>query len=109
VYIHHKFILIDAATDHPIIYTGSVNRSNNSNYTNDENLLKKKNEPAIARLYLTEFMRLYEHYRARVQFKNNSEGRTGKGTLKLAGDHRWSIDDYTPGTPQYKSRITMAY
>ena len=68
VYIHHKFIVIDAETDNPTIYTGSANMSNNSNYNNDENLLEIKGGKELASIYLAEFLRLYEHYRARVQW-----------------------------------------
>jgi hypothetical protein len=39
VHIHHKFILIDGETSHPILYTGSANISGNSAYNNDESLL----------------------------------------------------------------------
>jgi phosphatidylserine/phosphatidylglycerophosphate/cardiolipin synthase-like enzyme len=42
VHIHHKFIVIDADTDDPTIYTGSANLSNNSTHKNDENLLEIK-------------------------------------------------------------------
>src|SRR5262249_52396949 len=66
VHIHHKFIVIDADTDDPTIYTGSANLSNNSTHKNDENLLEIKGNPQLARTYFAEFMRLYGHYRARA-------------------------------------------
>ena len=68
VIIHHKFIVIDAETESPVIYTGSANMSGNSVYNNDENLLEIKGSPRLARIYLAEFLRLYEHYRARARF-----------------------------------------
>jgi phosphatidylserine/phosphatidylglycerophosphate/cardiolipin synthase-like enzyme len=64
VIVHHKFIVIDAETDSPVIYTGSANMSGNSVFNNDENLLEIKGSPRLAQLYLAEFLRLYEHYRA---------------------------------------------
>ena len=64
VYIHHKFIVLDAETDNPIVYSGSANMSNNSSHKNDENLLEITGSPRLARIYLAEFLRLYEHYRA---------------------------------------------
>ena len=61
VYIHHKFIVVDAETDDAVIYTGSANFSDNSNHRNDENLLEIRSCPRLARIYLAEFLRLYEH------------------------------------------------
>ena len=66
VHIHHKFIIIDADTDTPTIYTGSANLSANSTNHNDENLLEITGSPELARTYLAEFMRIYDHYRARA-------------------------------------------
>lgn len=108
VYIHHKFILIDAETENPIIYTGSANMSNNSNYNNDENLIEISNAPEIGKLYLAEFMRLYEHYRARVEFAKKESGTKSK-TLQLYSTADWCTEYYTSGNPKCKSRITMVY
>ena len=51
VHIHHKFVLIDGETDHPILYTGSANISSNSAYHNDENLWKSA-ERVLCRQYI---------------------------------------------------------
>lgn len=99
VYIHHKFIVIDGETKNPIIYTGSANFSNNSNYRNDENLIEIKNAPEVARFYMAEFFRLYEHYRARA--------RSTKKGFALAGNSSWATKHYTSGTPEFKSRVNM--
>jgi phosphatidylserine/phosphatidylglycerophosphate/cardiolipin synthase-like enzyme len=50
VIIHHKFIVIDAETESPIIYTGSANMSGNSVFNNDENLLEIKGSPRLAHI-----------------------------------------------------------
>ncbi len=68
VIIHHKFIVIDAETESPIIYSGSANMGGNSVFNNDENLFEIKGSPRLARIYLAECLRLYEHYRARARF-----------------------------------------
>src|SRR5262249_26169863 len=68
VLIHHKFIVIDGETDSPTIYTGSANMSGNSVFGNDENLMEIVGSPRLSRIYLAEFFRLYEHYRARARF-----------------------------------------
>jgi len=48
--------------DHPMVITGSVNFSKNSSTENDENQLLIFDEPAVTDVYLTEFMRMYDHY-----------------------------------------------
>jgi phosphatidylserine/phosphatidylglycerophosphate/cardiolipin synthase-like enzyme len=131
VHIHHKFIIIDADTDKPTIYTGSANLSANSTNHNDENLLEITNSPALARTYLAEFMRIYEHYRARALWNiahpaaaNPAKGgsRASKNTrlppssakriaqtftLKKTRD-AWVRDAYKRGTPAFLERQTLA-
>ena len=105
VYIHHKFIVLDAETDNPIVYSGSANMSNNSSHKNDENLLEITGSPRLARIYLAEFLRLYEHYRARAVFNLRS---TGDDSLKLQSQTSlWAAKHYKIGTPEYRSRINM--
>lgn len=104
VYIHHKFVLIDGETDNPIIYTGSANMSENSLHKNDENLLEIRNSPELGAVYLAEFFRLYEHYRARATW---SKWKQHNRNYELAKDNSWAKKAYTAGTPEYKSRINM--
>jgi phosphatidylserine/phosphatidylglycerophosphate/cardiolipin synthase-like enzyme len=120
VYIHHKFIVIDGETDNPVIYTGSANFSGNSSYNNDENMLEIKDSPELAKTYLAEFMRLYEHYRARSMYQRFKEAKATKAgsrtskqkevltTFKLVKDKSWAKDDYTDNSPESKARINMA-
>lgn len=124
VHIHHKFIVIDAETDAPTIYTGSANLSNNSTHKNDENLLEIKGNPDLARTYFAEFMRLYEHYRARALWnvaqggatKRRGKGRSKKSaagavaetfTLKRSRD-AWVKGAYKPGTADFRARTQLA-
>lgn len=123
VHIHHKFIVIDADTDDPTIYTGSANLSNNSTHKNDENLLEIKGNPQLARTYLAEFMRLYGHYRARALWNLAHGGGAKRGrkkrsksadsrvadafTLKRSRD-AWAKGAYTPGTPDFRARTQLA-
>jgi phosphatidylserine/phosphatidylglycerophosphate/cardiolipin synthase-like enzyme len=116
VFIHHKFVVIDAEADNPTIYTGSANMSGGSLHDNDENVLEIKGRTALAHAYLAEFMRLYEHYRARAHEVDDTppaRPRRAPGTppchkdFALAHDACWAKDDYTPGTPQFKSRVAM--
>jgi phosphatidylserine/phosphatidylglycerophosphate/cardiolipin synthase-like enzyme len=109
VIIHHKFIVIDAETESPVVYTGSANMSNNSVYNNDENLLEIKGSSRLARIYLAEFLRLYEHYRARARFIEfrNKGGNPSRVGLTLKKNRSWATKHYTPGTPEYKARLRM--
>jgi phosphatidylserine/phosphatidylglycerophosphate/cardiolipin synthase-like enzyme len=106
VYIHHKFIVIDAETTNPIIYTGSANMSKNSLHRNDENILEIRRSRQLAEIYLSEFLRLYEHYRARSIWNQWEEGK--RRDYKLEEDSSWAVDYYKPGTPKYKSRISLS-
>ena len=120
VYIHHKFIVIDGETSNPVIYTGSANFSGNSCYHNDENMLEIKGSPELAKTYLAEFMRLYEHYRARTMYQRFKDAKSTKATartkketealltFKLVKDAAWAKKDYTDGSPESKARINMA-
>jgi phosphatidylserine/phosphatidylglycerophosphate/cardiolipin synthase-like enzyme len=123
VHIHHKFIVIDADTDDSTIYTGSANLSNNSTHKNDENLLEIKGNPQLARTYLAEFMRLYEHYRARALWNLAHGGGAKRGrkkrskradnrvadtfTLKQSRD-AWVKGAYTAGTADFRARTQLA-
>jgi phosphatidylserine/phosphatidylglycerophosphate/cardiolipin synthase-like enzyme len=124
VHIHHKFIIIDANTNNPTIYTGSANLSENSTHKNDENLLEITGSPELAHTYLAEFMRIYEHYRARALW-NIAHPAAAKGsskskmpptaakkieqtfTLKRTRDE-WVRGAYKRGTPEYVARTTLA-
>jgi len=118
VHIHHKFLVIDADTDAPTIYTGSANMSNNSLHNNDENLLEITKAPALARSYFAEFIRLYEHYRARALWNIAHPGSGGKTAVAPKAPpaafvlkttrKAWAQKAYTPGTPEYASRTRLA-
>jgi len=125
VHIHHKFIIIDGDTDQPTIFTGSANLSNNSTHKNDENLLEITGSPALAQTYLAEFMRIYEHYRARALWNIAHPGaeKPSKAkaklppasakridqtfTLKTKRDD-WVRNAYKRGSPEFIERQTLA-
>lgn len=64
-FIHTKYLLIDPLTDHPVVITGSANFSRPSAIENDENMLWIAGDQRVADIYLTEFMRLFTHFRFR--------------------------------------------
>lgn len=66
-YVHNKILIIDPLGQSPIIVVGSANLSVPSTDANDENMLvikgiKYKRE---ADIYLTEFIRLFDHFNFR--------------------------------------------
>ena len=81
--------------------------SGNSVFNNDENLLEMKGSPRMAHIYLAEFLRLYEHYRARARFIASKLGGTSSSSFELQKDRGWAEKHYTPGTPEYKARLKM--
>lgn len=61
-YVHTKYMLIDPLGESPIVIVGSANFSESSTTSNDENMLVIRGLPAVADVYLGEFMRLFSHY-----------------------------------------------
>jgi phosphatidylserine/phosphatidylglycerophosphate/cardiolipin synthase-like enzyme len=109
VYVHHKFVLIDAETDHPVIFTGSANMSSNALYRNDENLLEIRDSPRLAAIYLAEFLRLYEHYRARAAWsRRQADADRPHDTFKLTPDASWARKYYVEDSPEFKSRVNLS-
>ena len=87
------------------MYTGSANLSNNSLYNNDENLMEIVGSRQLADAYLAEFLRLYEHYRARVAFNRFHAGQSS--TFKLTSNSDWARKYYRQGSPEFKARVAM--
>ncbi|MBC7450435.1 MAG: phospholipase, partial [Cytophagales bacterium] len=108
VFVHNKFIVIDGETSLPTIFVGSANMSGNSVWHNDENLIEITKCPRISEIYIAEFMRLYEHYRARLAWNRRQKDTTAsKKTFALSKNTGWAAKDYKPGTPEYKSRTIL--
>ena len=107
VIIHHKFVVIDAETVSPTIYTGSANMSGNAIFGNDENLLEIKGSARLSQIYLAEFLRLYEHYRARAAYFRWKESGGAPATFSLQPNRSWADRHYAAGSPEYKARLHM--
>lgn len=120
IHVHHKFIVIDGDTDSPTIYTGSPNFSKASEQSNDENVLEIKGNAALGHAYVAEFMRLYNHYRARAIWNEYHEGGKKTGTRRRGKDaaedgdgnplvlkrtrDEWVKGAYRQGTKEYSAR-----
>jgi len=105
VRVHHKFVVIDAEGDNPVVFTGSANFSGNSLHKNDENLLEITNCPRLAGIYLAEFLRLYEHYRARAAFAKRAAG--DAKAFVLTPNNAWT-HKYFANTAESRARVAMA-
>jgi len=106
IHVHHKFIVIDGDTDQPTIYSGSPNFSTSSENGNDENVLEIKGNVRLAQVYVAEFMRLYNHYRARALWdKSHPREREGGNALVLKRTRDgWAKLAYSPGTKEFLAR-----
>ena len=62
LYVHTKYMLVDPLGPAPVVAVGSANFSAASTVDNDENMLLIRGNPAVADIYLGEYMRLFSHY-----------------------------------------------
>jgi phosphatidylserine/phosphatidylglycerophosphate/cardiolipin synthase-like enzyme len=97
LYVHNKFFILDALTDHPVVLTGSANFSNNSIRNNDENSILIKGNARVADIYLTEFDRLFTHFWPRYLNWLNLKNNTPQGFAKpLDETGTWHTDYFDP-------------
>jgi phosphatidylserine/phosphatidylglycerophosphate/cardiolipin synthase-like enzyme len=106
VRVHHKFVVVDGESDSPVVFTGSANFSGNALHKNDENLLEITESPRLGAMYFAEFLRLFEHYRARFSFEKRTAGDTK--TFTLTKDNSWSKKYFIASSPEAKARVAMA-
>lgn len=82
VHVHSKIIAADPLGPDPILIMGSANFSSNSTITNDSNVLIFRGDTAVTDIYVTDFMRMFEHYWFRYLLATKEEtanGATGPG------------------------------
>ena len=63
--IHAKMIVVDPWGDNPKVLIGSANFSMASCKDNDENAILISGDKRLAAIIVTEFMRMYDHYKSR--------------------------------------------
>ena len=113
VHIHTKIIAMDPFGADPILVTGSANFSNNSTKTNDENSMIIRGDSAVMDIYITEFMRMFEHYWFRAHLEGKTEGGKQKGKNKeerlkgLVPDASWTDSYYTEGDRDMLERLAF--
>lgn len=106
-YIHTKFMLLDALSDSPQIFSGSANFSNPSVEGNDENMLLLRGAAfkPVANIYVTEFMRLFNHlYFRTVAVRRSFSGRGNpRRAAILQPDDSWVARHFRSGS--YHDRL----
>jgi hypothetical protein len=106
LYIHTKFALVDPLTEDPLIITGSANFSDASIKNNDENMLVIRGDARVADVYLSEFMRMFNHFFARNLVSLQRDPSISRLT-HLRPDDSWREVHYRDG-PQQKERLYFA-
>ena len=119
-YVHTKYMLLDALSDDPEIFTGSANFSEPSVTGNDENMLhiRGPHALAVADVYVTEFMRLFKHFYFRtVAVERAREARQGRTSPAAAAAARPGAmldpadgcvaSNFTPG--RYHERLRLLF
>ncbi|MBL8179987.1 MAG: hypothetical protein JNL64_00065 [Blastocatellia bacterium] len=108
LYIHTKFMLIDALTNDPIIITGSANFSKASTDTNDENMLIIRGNTRVADIYLGEFFRIYDHLYFRyivTKFAKDDE----EGGFLASDSDEWLRLYRNPNSSKFKKRKIFSF
>lgn len=124
LHIHAKIILADPFGSDPVLVMGSANFSHGSTEVNDSNSLVFRGDTAIADIYATEFMRMFEHYHFRASEahavthgkkvkppgKGNAKpAKGGSGTgLSLHEDDSWSDRYYVADSTDELDRRMFA-
>ena len=104
-FVHTKYMLIDPLTDDPLIFTGSANFSPGSLHSNDENMLLIRGDKQVAEVYLTEFMRLLNHFYFRqVANQKAEDGESDPTIAHLSEDDSWVKGHFTPHYYRSKRR-----
>jgi phosphatidylserine/phosphatidylglycerophosphate/cardiolipin synthase-like enzyme len=106
-YIHTKYMLLDALSDDPQIFTGSANFSDPSVTGNDENMMLMRGPQfrAVAQIYVNEFMRLFNHLYFRtiaVRLAKEKEGDVRKAAI-LENTDKWVKKHFKAGS--YHDRL----
>ncbi|MBB5192160.1 phosphatidylserine/phosphatidylglycerophosphate/cardiolipin synthase-like enzyme [Silvimonas terrae] len=96
--IHSKIVVIDPASDHCVVVTGSHNQGYRASYNNDENLLIVQGHRELAAAYAVNIMDVYDHYRFRsIVNQQGSNAFSG-----LARDDAWQDKYFDPASPTQK-------
>lgn len=102
-YLHTKYLFLDPLTDDPVLITGSANFSEASTKNNDENMIIIRGNTNVVDIYLTEFIRLFNHFEFRDQMSNHGMDETQFSDY-LATNNSWTDIYFKKGTQHYMER-----
>ena len=104
--IHDKFIVIDFNDANPVVFTGSSNLADGGETQNGDNLLAIY-DPAVARLFATEAIRLVDHFYFRAAVSKATSVKPLQLTA-CGGDPKWWARDYDPNSMRNVQRLLFA-
>ena len=106
--IHAKTIVVDPWGNDPKVLIGSANFSKASCSDNDENALLVIGNQRLSSIIATEFLRIYDHYKARYYIdENEKKGR--KTPRYLKSDKSWSKTAFDPNTTSHKYQDRIVF
>lgn len=113
IHIHTKIICTDPFGSDLILVAGLANFSENSTMTNDENSVIVRGDTAVMDIYVTEFMRMFDHYWFRAHIEgaiksSNFKNTGGDFPMGLKEDASWSDPYYQPGNQKMLERLIFA-
>ena len=106
-YLHTKYMILDPLTDDPILISGSANFSQSSTKLNDENMLILRGNTRVADIYVTEFMRLFNHFKTRNDSNAMSDAEFSKHET-LDSTDSWSKTYFKKDSQDYRERLLFS-
>ena len=89
-------MIIDPLGEDPLVITGSANFSDASTRKNDENMLVIRGDRRVADIYLSEFMRLFNHFQFRGLVHARAATDPESARSFLVPDNSWKARYYQP-------------
>ncbi|MBT8234530.1 MAG: hypothetical protein HKO66_07315 [Saprospiraceae bacterium] len=105
--IHSKSIVVDPWSNNPTTVFGSANFSDSSSRNNDENMLISNN-PRMAAVVASEFLRMYDHYRSRMFINDVFKGKKERTYLEEDGN-KWTKTAFDPKSNSFKYRDRLVF
>ncbi len=103
--IHVKSLVVDPWGANPRAFLGSANFSDESVNKNDENAFLIERDPRVAAIAITEFMRMFDHYKFR-DFMSRTKKKTEQRNLDGTG--AWTTKYYSPTSSSFRDREVFA-
>jgi len=106
-YLHTKYMLVDPLSDQPIVINGSANFSAASTCDNDENMIVVRGDKRLADIILTEFMRMFRHFRTR-NLRGELSADEQRAQASLMSDDGWTDPYFASGSAEMRERKLFA-